>query len=174
MFPFRAHYNPADNDSEYINPPVAALLQKRLIEFTPSRPRKTKASAPRLCLLIRSTSVVVPDTTLPRPLFPTRLYLLRPWSRPPSLESSCLPAVVLTPLTYIPVGNDNAWAESKNGAVVRKVFGYTPIPQRGAPLINEFNQQHLNPYLTLIGLASFPRRSSITTVNRVKPIPTSA
>ena len=43
--------------------------------------------------------------------------------------------------------NDNALAESKNGSVVRKVFGYSHIPQRWAPLINMFNQQHLTPYL---------------------------
>jgi hypothetical protein len=43
--------------------------------------------------------------------------------------------------------NDNALAERKNGAVVRKLFGYSHIPQRWAPLINRFNQQYLNPYL---------------------------
>jgi len=43
--------------------------------------------------------------------------------------------------------NDNALAESKNGAVIRKLFGYTHISQHWAPLINEFNQQHLNPYI---------------------------
>ena len=32
--------------------------------------------------------------------------------------------------------NDNALAESKNAAVVRKQFGYSHIPQRWAPLIN--------------------------------------
>lgn len=43
--------------------------------------------------------------------------------------------------------NDNALAESKNGSVVRKLFGHTHIPQRWAPLINDFNQQYLNPYI---------------------------
>ncbi len=43
--------------------------------------------------------------------------------------------------------NDNALAESKNGAVVRKLFGHIHIPQRWAPLINDFNQQYLNPYI---------------------------
>jgi len=43
--------------------------------------------------------------------------------------------------------NDNALAESKNGAVVRKLFGHTHIPQRWAPLINNFNQQYLTPYI---------------------------
>jgi transposase InsO family protein len=43
--------------------------------------------------------------------------------------------------------NDNALAECKNGAIVRKYLGYTHIPQKWAPLINEFNKKHLNPYL---------------------------
>lgn len=43
--------------------------------------------------------------------------------------------------------NDNALAEGKNAAVVRKVFGYTHIPQRYADRINEFNQCALNPYV---------------------------
>ena len=43
--------------------------------------------------------------------------------------------------------NDNALAESKNGAIVRKYLGYMYIPQKRAPLINEFNQKYLIPYL---------------------------
>lgn len=43
--------------------------------------------------------------------------------------------------------NDNALAESKNGSVVRKYFGYVHIQQKWAPLINEFNRNHLTPYL---------------------------
>jgi transposase InsO family protein len=52
--------------------------------------------------------------------------------------------------------NDNALAESKNGAVVRKLFGYSHIPQRWASLINDFNQQHLNPYLNFHRPCFFP------------------
>lgn len=52
--------------------------------------------------------------------------------------------------------NDNALAESKNAAVVRKQFGYSHIPQRWAPLINEFNRQHLNPYLNFHRPCFFP------------------
>ena len=52
--------------------------------------------------------------------------------------------------------NDNALAESKNGAVVRKLFGYGHIPQRWAPLINDFNQQYLNPYLNFHRPCFFP------------------
>jgi len=43
--------------------------------------------------------------------------------------------------------NDNALAESKNGAIVRKIFGYQHIPQKWAALINEFNKNHLNPHI---------------------------
>jgi len=43
--------------------------------------------------------------------------------------------------------NDNALAESKNGAIIRKQFGYSHIPQRFARLINTFNQTYLNPYI---------------------------
>jgi transposase InsO family protein len=43
--------------------------------------------------------------------------------------------------------NDNALAESKNGAIVRKYLGYAHIAQKWAPLINEFNRQYLIPYL---------------------------
>lgn len=43
--------------------------------------------------------------------------------------------------------NDNALAEGKNAAVVRKTFGYTHIPQHYAQQLNQFNQQALNPYI---------------------------
>jgi len=52
--------------------------------------------------------------------------------------------------------NENALAESKNGAVVRKLFGHAHIPQRWAPLINAFNQEHLNPYLNFHRPCFFP------------------
>lgn len=43
--------------------------------------------------------------------------------------------------------NDNALAEGKNAAVVRKHFGYAHIPRKYASLMQEFNREHLNPYL---------------------------
>jgi hypothetical protein len=43
--------------------------------------------------------------------------------------------------------NDNALAEGKNAAIVRKTFGYTHIPQHFAKQLNEFNQSVLNPYI---------------------------
>jgi transposase InsO family protein len=43
--------------------------------------------------------------------------------------------------------NDNAQAESKNGAIVRKHLGYSHIPQCYAALVNAFCSDHLNPYI---------------------------
>jgi transposase InsO family protein len=43
--------------------------------------------------------------------------------------------------------NDNALAESKNGAVIRKFMGYSHIPQKHATAINQFYITALNPYL---------------------------
>lgn len=52
--------------------------------------------------------------------------------------------------------NDNALAESKNASVIRKHFGYEHIPQRWAPLLNNFHRQHLNPYLNYHRPCFFP------------------
>ena len=43
--------------------------------------------------------------------------------------------------------NDNALAESKNGAIVRKHLGYSHIPQQFATRVNAFCVEHLNPYV---------------------------
>ena len=43
--------------------------------------------------------------------------------------------------------NDNGLAETKNGAVVRKEFGYTHIPQRHATRFNTYCREYLNPFL---------------------------
>lgn len=43
--------------------------------------------------------------------------------------------------------NDNALAECKNGAIVRKTMGYSHIPQKYATAINRFFSNTLNPYL---------------------------
>ena len=43
--------------------------------------------------------------------------------------------------------NDNALAECKNGAVIRKTMGYGHIPQHHAAAINRFYTETLNPYL---------------------------
>lgn len=43
--------------------------------------------------------------------------------------------------------NDNALVECKNGAIIRKHFGYTHIPKNNAQIINEFLQEYFNPYI---------------------------
>jgi transposase InsO family protein len=43
--------------------------------------------------------------------------------------------------------NDNGLAETKNGAIVRKLFGYEHIPQRHAVRFNSFCYEYLNPFL---------------------------
>jgi transposase InsO family protein len=43
--------------------------------------------------------------------------------------------------------NDNALAECKNGAVIRKAMGYSHIPQQFATAINDFYIDAMNPYL---------------------------
>ncbi len=43
--------------------------------------------------------------------------------------------------------NDNALAECKNGAVIRKLMGYSHIAQHHATAINRFYTKELNPYL---------------------------
>jgi transposase InsO family protein len=52
--------------------------------------------------------------------------------------------------------NDNALVESKNGAVIRKHFGYGHIPQRHAQRINQYCLEHLNPYLNFHRPCYFP------------------
>ncbi len=53
--------------------------------------------------------------------------------------------------------SDNALAESKNGSVFRKRFGYSHIPQHFTPLINDFNQQYLNPCINFHRPGFFPQ-----------------
>ena len=52
--------------------------------------------------------------------------------------------------------NDNALAESKNGAVVRKHLGYTHIPQQFAEQVNAFCADFLNPYVNFHRPCFFP------------------
>lgn len=84
QFPFRILGFHSDNGSEFVNDPVAELLEKLRVEFTKSRPRRS---------------------------------------------------------------NDNALAETKNGAVVRKNIGYQWLPPSHASEIDAFYQEWFNPYL---------------------------
>jgi len=52
--------------------------------------------------------------------------------------------------------NDNGLAETKNGAIVRKHFGYQHIPQRFAAPVNAFCQDVLNPYVNFHRPCFFP------------------
>jgi transposase InsO family protein len=52
--------------------------------------------------------------------------------------------------------NDNAQAESKNGSIVRKHFGYSHIPQRFARVVNDFCREQLNPYINFHRPCLFP------------------
>ena len=52
--------------------------------------------------------------------------------------------------------NDNALVESKNGSVIRKWFGYQPIPACFSDLVAEFNLEHLTPYLNFHRPCMFP------------------
>ena len=52
--------------------------------------------------------------------------------------------------------NDNALAESKNGAVVRKHLGYAHIPQQFASKVNAFCADFLNPYVNFHRPCFFP------------------
>ena len=52
--------------------------------------------------------------------------------------------------------NDNALAESKTGAVVRKHVGYAHIPQQFAEQVNAFCASHLNPSVNFHRPCFFP------------------
>jgi hypothetical protein len=52
--------------------------------------------------------------------------------------------------------NDNALAEGKNAAIVRKQFGYLHILQKWAPQINNFNVSYFCPHINLHRPCFFP------------------
>ena len=52
--------------------------------------------------------------------------------------------------------NDNALAEGKNAAIVRKQFGYLHIPQKWAPQMNDFNVNYLCPHINYHRPCFFP------------------
>ncbi len=52
--------------------------------------------------------------------------------------------------------NDNALAEGKNAAVVRKHMGHMHIPKKHASAINGFYHEHLNPFLRFHRFCAFP------------------
>jgi transposase InsO family protein len=52
--------------------------------------------------------------------------------------------------------NDNALAETKNGAVIRKHLGYQHIAQKWAPQLNAFHREHFHPYINFHRPCFFP------------------
>ncbi len=52
--------------------------------------------------------------------------------------------------------NDNALAECKNGVVIRKLMGYSHIPQHRAKFVNLMFKNSLNPYLNFHRPCFFP------------------
>lgn len=95
QFPFVIRGFHSDNGSEYVNYPVAELLEKLLIEQTRSR------------------------------------------------AHHC---------------GDNGLVESKNGAILRKHIGHSHIGVQHAEVMNQFHQDHLNPYI------NFHRPCAVPTV----------
>ena len=93
-------------------------------------------------------AVPVRDSGLPR---------RQPWGKgPPPLSSEYVNHAVARMLDKLRIeftrsrprrSNDNGLAETKNGAVVRKLFGYAHIPQRHATRFNTFCVEYLNPFL---------------------------
>lgn len=63
--------------------------------------------------------------------------------------------------------NDNALVESKNGSIVRKLFGRNFIDQKFAPLINTFNKEYVNIYLNYHRPCLFAR-DEISKLGKIK------
>jgi hypothetical protein len=51
--------------------------------------------------------------------------------------------------------NDNALVEGKNAAVIRKQLGFSHIPKKYAPLIEEWCENYFNPYINFHRQCSF-------------------
>jgi transposase InsO family protein len=64
--------------------------------------------------------------------------------------------------------NDNALAEAKNGAVVRKHMGYGHIAASQAPAIGKFMDEHLNPYLNFHRPCAVPEQVIVNEKGKVK------
>lgn len=52
--------------------------------------------------------------------------------------------------------NDNALAEGKNGAVIRKYMGFMHIPKKHAGIINDFYRDFFNPFINFHRFCAFP------------------
>ena len=56
--------------------------------------------------------------------------------------------------------NDNGLVESKNGSVIRKMYGYTHIPQSQAELFEALNSGPLYRYVNFHRPCYFPKTST--------------
>ena len=70
--------------------------------------------------------------------------------------------------------NDNALVESKNGSIIRKHLGYSHIRQHLAPVVNQFHQDYLNPYINYHRPCFFPVTRTNDKGKQVKTYPYSA
>ena len=61
--------------------------------------------------------------------------------------------------------NDNGLVETKNGSVIRKMFGYAHIPSHAAYTMDAFNREHLDVYLNYHRPCGF---ATVTTDHRGK------
>jgi len=67
--------------------------------------------------------------------------------------------------------NDNGLVETKNGGVVRKLFGYAHIPQHHANRFNTFCRETLNPFLNFHRPCLFASyRADPKKPGRIKPV----
>ena len=67
--------------------------------------------------------------------------------------------------------NDNALVESKNGSIVRRHLGYSHIQQHWAPLVDQFHQHYLNPYINYHRPCFFPVIKTNAKGKQVKTYP---
>jgi transposase InsO family protein len=67
--------------------------------------------------------------------------------------------------------NDNALVESKNGSIIRKHLGYSHIRQYLAPVVNQFHQDYLNPYINYHRPCFFPVTKTNAKGKQVKTYP---
>ncbi len=118
-FPFVLYGFHADNGSEYVNHTVAKLLNKlNHCGFNSPPLAANKYGA------MRSGQVLLNTPPLGAEIFILEFTRSRPRTN-----------------------NDNGLAETKNGAIIRKQFGYAHIPQHYASQVNAVCAEHLNPYL---------------------------
>ncbi len=67
--------------------------------------------------------------------------------------------------------NDNGWVESKNGSVIRKLYGYTHIPQQYATDFTELNSQQVYRYVNFHRPCYFPNTITDQKGKQHKKIP---